>query len=49
MYLICDYKGIIAEVCESPAWIKRQSNGVDVLCPESEAMVCGLTWRMTSL
>lgn len=37
MYLICDYKGIIAEVCEKPAWIKRQSNGVDVLCPESEA------------
>ena len=37
MYLICDYKGEIAEVCENPAWIKRQSNGVDVLCPESEA------------
>lgn len=37
MYLICDYKGMIAEVCENPAWIKRQSNGVDVLCPESEA------------
>ena len=27
MYLICDYKGMIAEVCENPAWINRQSNG----------------------
>lgn len=37
MYLICDYKNVIVEICENPAWIKRQSNGVDVLCPESEA------------
>lgn len=37
MFLICDHKGIIAEICENPAWIKRQSNGVDVLCPEEEA------------
>lgn len=37
MYLICDYRGVIVEICENPAWIKRQSNGVDVLCPENEA------------
>ena len=37
MYLICDYKNVIVEICENPAWIKRQSNGVDVLCPEKEA------------
>lgn len=37
VYLICDYKGTIAEICEQPAYIKRQSNGVDVLCLKSEA------------
>lgn len=37
MYLICDYKGVIAEVCQHPAWVRKQSNGCVVLCDERDA------------
>lgn len=37
MYLICDYKDNIVEVCQRSVWIKRQTNGVDVLCDEADA------------
>lgn len=37
MYLICDYKGVIAEICQYPAWVRKQTNGVVVLCDEKDA------------
>lgn len=37
MFLICDYRGTIAEICDRAIWIKHQKNGVDILCNENEA------------
>lgn len=37
MYLICDYKGIIAEICQHPVWVRKQANGCVVLCSETDA------------
>ena len=37
MYLICDYRGTIAEICRQAVWIKHQKNGVDISCEEKDA------------
>ena len=37
MYLICDYRGTIAEICKQAVWIKHQKNGVDISCEEKDA------------
>ena len=37
MFLICDYRGTIAEICKRAVWIKHQKNGVDISCDEKDA------------